>query len=79
MNVNFLNIFSLFIQLNKGKVPVGSGSGDNFPDLTKKIRIRNPGWNGPWLVQARRQPDFCSLQISIRMENLIWDKVLVAN
>jgi len=33
----------MFIQLYIAKVPVGSGSGENFPDPTKKVRIRNPG------------------------------------
>ena len=38
-------MFSLFIQLYIAKVPIGSGSGENFLDPTKqdRIRIRNPG------------------------------------
>jgi len=42
----FENIFSLFIQLYIAKIPVGSGSGENFanPAPTKKIRIRNPAY-----------------------------------
>ena len=37
------NILPIFIQLNKARI--GSGSGESFPDPTKKvlIRIRNPG------------------------------------
>jgi len=33
---------SLFIQLYIANVPIGSGSGENFPDLApnKKVRIR---------------------------------------
>ena len=36
------SIFSLFKQLYKAKVPIGSG--ENFPDLTKIILIRNPAY-----------------------------------
>ena len=41
-NLYFLNIFSLFMQLYITKIPIGSGSGENFadPDPTKKVRIR---------------------------------------
>ena len=39
-------IFCLFLQLYIAKVPIrsgyGSGSGGNYPDPTKKVRIRNP-------------------------------------
>jgi len=45
------SIFKIFvpclhIQIYTAKVPIGSGSGENFPDPdldpTKKVRIRNP-------------------------------------
>ena len=38
----FLKYFSLFLQLYIAKVPIGSGSGENFLDPAKKVRIRNP-------------------------------------
>ena len=34
----------LYIQLYITKVPIGSGSGENFPDPTQKIRIRFRIW-----------------------------------
>jgi len=42
----------LFIQLYIAKVPIGSGSGENFPDPTinARIRIRNPAF----LCSSRR-------------------------
>ena len=33
---SILNIFSLFIQLYIDKVPIESGSGENYPDPTKQ-------------------------------------------
>ena len=46
----FLYIFSLLIQLYIAKVPIGSGSGGNFPDPapTKKVRIRPDPAPEPW-------------------------------
>ena len=40
--LKFFNIFSLLTQLYIAKVPIGSGSGENFPDPADPDPIRNP-------------------------------------
>ena len=47
----------MFIQLYIVKVPIGSGSGENFPDPTKKVRLRNPGGH-----EADPDPQHCTQQ-----------------
>ena len=45
--------FALFLQLYVAKVPIGSGSGENFPDQdpSKKVRIRKVGRFNVWWIR----------------------------
>ena len=50
-----LNIFFWyrFLQLYIGRVGFGSGSGENFPDLAKSVRMRPDPDPQPWYLPVQ--------------------------